>query len=111
MRFRLDSAIWLPPLARKCLRDQERGRLNTSGEFILTSERTRTQSENFQDCIDKLFEMIIKACELPKATEASKVERIKKLSGHEETSATTRNVYGTCFVVVAQLCAACLSLS
>ena len=34
---------------------QERSRLNTAGEFVITSERTRTQAENFQDCVEKLY--------------------------------------------------------
>ncbi len=55
LRFVFDRANWMPKLARKCLKELERGRINHAGEFVVTSERTRTQGENFQDCIDKLY--------------------------------------------------------
>lgn len=79
MRFPLSTAHWLPSLARKCVRESEKGRLNSAGEFVVTSERTRSQADNFQDCIDKLYDIIVKACELPKPTDAAKLQRVKQL--------------------------------
>jgi peptidyl-tRNA hydrolase ICT1 len=55
LRFHLEQARWLPVLARKCLREAEKGRVNAAGEFVMTSERFRTQGENMEDCIEKLY--------------------------------------------------------
>ena len=68
------------PRLSPCVPLQERGRINATGEFVVTSERTRTQGENYEDCVEKLHAMIVKACELPKATDSAKIDRIKKLS-------------------------------
>lgn len=55
IRFKLANATWMPILARKCLKEAEQARINNAGELVVTSERTRTQGENFEDCVDKLY--------------------------------------------------------
>ncbi|CAJ0630768.1 1363_t:CDS:2 [Entrophospora sp. SA101] len=39
---------------------------NKKGELVLVSQLTRTQSRNIEDCIDKLYDLITRAAEIPK---------------------------------------------
>ncbi|MGD8861430.1 MAG: alternative ribosome rescue aminoacyl-tRNA hydrolase ArfB [Myxococcales bacterium] len=57
-------------LLRK-LRDQ----LTTDGELIITSERTRTQSQNRADALDKLAETVRQALVRPKRRRPTKPTR------------------------------------
>lgn len=58
----------------------EKTRLNNSGEFIITSERFRTQRENFEDCVEKLFTCVKKAAEIDGETSEEKKKKIAKQS-------------------------------
>ncbi|CAJ0751926.1 19688_t:CDS:2 [Entrophospora sp. SA101] len=41
-------------------------RSSEPGELVLVSQLTRTQSRNIEDCIDKLYDLITRAAEIPK---------------------------------------------
>ncbi|ORX93099.1 peptidyl-tRNA hydrolase domain-like protein, partial [Basidiobolus meristosporus CBS 931.73] len=79
MRFVLDTADWLPEYVRGKLNEQNRNRINKKGEFVITSDRTRSQVKNADDCVDKLYQIILKAGEVPKEPDQATVERVKKL--------------------------------
>ena len=129
MRFVLDNAPWLPRLVKKVLKKSEARRINSKGEFVMTSvrsaahicrpaalltllctapqaltalassrscsllcavqERTRTQESNLADCIDKLFDCIVRAAEVDGVTSPETIQRIQRLSAHSHTLSGT----------------------
>ncbi|GBB85940.1 hypothetical protein RclHR1_12390002 [Rhizophagus clarus] len=83
MRFDLNEATWIPEYARKNLAIQEANRLNKKGEFIISSDKSRSQIKNIEDCVDKLYEIILKAAEIPKAPSEETLKRIEQLKKAE----------------------------
>ncbi|KAJ3249804.1 hypothetical protein HK104_007546, partial [Borealophlyctis nickersoniae] len=78
MRFTLGTADWLPAEVRKKLREQHANRLNKKDEFIIQSDRTRSQLENHEDCIAKLYEFIEKAAFVPEGPSQELLDRIEE---------------------------------
>jgi hypothetical protein len=46
---------------------------------MLTSDKTRSQIKNIEDFVDKLYEIILKAAEIPKAPDEETLKRIEQL--------------------------------
>lgn len=65
LRFEVDKAQWLPEFVRTKLRETEANRINKAGEFVLTSDRYRTQPENLEDAVSKLHDLVCKAGFVP----------------------------------------------
>lgn len=88
---------WIPETSgalseadRAWLLDKLASRLTTSGELIVTSERTRDQSRNREDALDKLGEIVRAALSRPKPrkkTRPSKRARERRLEEKKRTSA------------------------
>ena len=66
LRFRLDSAGWLPGPVRDRLAAQEPSRINKHGEFALSSDVHRTQPRNIDDCMRRLQAIVDIAAVAPK---------------------------------------------
>lgn len=66
MRFHVMDADWLPIEVRKRLADYQVNKINNKGELVVTSQESRTQSQNREDCILKLQTMIAEAYVEPK---------------------------------------------
>ncbi|KAJ3115649.1 hypothetical protein HDU96_000267 [Phlyctochytrium bullatum] len=81
IRFEPSKAEWLPEEIRRRLAEDFRNKLTKTGEFIIMSDRHRTQSKNLSDCIEKLHAIIQEAIksEMPKETSPETIERIKEL--------------------------------
>ncbi|KAF8939940.1 hypothetical protein BGZ47_007932 [Haplosporangium gracile] len=79
MRFIVGDALWLPEYIRDRLKSQESNRVNKNGEYVLTSDRKRTQMANLDDCMDKLHEILLKMAELPKLPDAETLERLERI--------------------------------
>ncbi|KAG0032823.1 hypothetical protein BGZ81_009985 [Podila clonocystis] len=79
MRFVVDEAVWLPEYVRDRLRTEESNRVNKNGEYVLTSDRKRTQMANLDDCMEKLHEILLKMAELPKLPDAETLERLERM--------------------------------
>lgn len=62
----------LPPAVRDRLVRAVAPRLTTEGELLITSQRTRDQGRNIQDCLDKLRELVLDACRPPKVRRPTK---------------------------------------
>jgi len=84
LRFRVADADWLPEDVRLRLAAAERSRVNREGEFIVASERHRTQHANLLDAIAKLQAMVDDAAVPPKErrmrtglAESTKRERVR----------------------------------
>src|SRR4029077_13799796 len=67
LRWDVAHSPSLPEHVKHRLRALQRTRFTTDGELILSSQRTRDQDRNKQDCLDKLAEMVREAATLPKA--------------------------------------------
>ncbi|RKP40431.1 hypothetical protein BJ085DRAFT_4046, partial [Dimargaris cristalligena] len=78
MRFKLAKAMWIPDFVKRQLRQQETNRLNQQGEFIVTSERHRTQRKNIEDCRQKLWEMVRQAAYIPPDPAEEAIDRLQK---------------------------------
>ncbi|KAJ1801610.1 hypothetical protein LPJ56_006380, partial [Coemansia sp. RSA 2599] len=55
MRFSLDQQAWLPSYVRQRMRQMDAKRINSRGEYLITSEKTRLQRHNIEDCLDRLW--------------------------------------------------------
>ncbi|CAO3596607.1 unnamed protein product [Absidia cylindrospora] len=82
MRLQLDQAQWIPDYAREKLRDSPR--LNKTGELVITSDKSRTQSKNIQDCYDKLTSMIKQAVMVQREADQQTLARIEKRKQRED---------------------------
>ncbi len=89
IRFHLDSADWIPLSVRERMSRTFSSRINKNGEFILTCEESRSRSQNLENAISKLREMILSCWYAPKKrikTKATRSSKEKRLSDKKLTS-------------------------
>jgi len=81
LRFNLQDSKWLPILVRREFGILETNRINKRGEFIINSDRHRTQQQNIDDCIEKLYEILVRCADLviPIDADPLKDRRIENL--------------------------------
>ncbi|RHZ87705.1 hypothetical protein Glove_31g26 [Diversispora epigaea] len=84
LRFDLEKAYWIPEYARKKITILEANKMNKNNELIITSDRTRSQVKNKDDCVDKLYDIILRAAQVPKGPDKETLERIEKLKRIED---------------------------
>ncbi|KAJ2819032.1 hypothetical protein FBU31_005673 [Coemansia sp. 'formosensis'] len=84
MRFGLDEQTWLPNYVRRRLHELDAKRVNSKGEYLVTSEKTRSQRHNIEDCLDRLWESVCQAAELPKGPDEETVQRVEGLKRAEK---------------------------
>ncbi|VAX42249.1 Hypothetical protein YaeJ with similarity to translation release factor [hydrothermal vent metagenome] len=71
-------------------------RINSEGQFLLTSQRYRDQPKNIADCLEKLCALIVDVATIPKARKkkrpsfASKQKRLKRKKLHSQKKETRR---------------------
>ncbi|KAI9005326.1 hypothetical protein BC832DRAFT_523583, partial [Gaertneriomyces semiglobifer] len=58
MRIDVPSAWWLPDLVKQRLQLQHSNKINKSNQFIISSDRFRTQTSNYDDCLTRLYDTI-----------------------------------------------------
>ncbi len=78
LRWRLMDNTTLPEEAKARLRGQQRRRITTEGELLITSQEHRDQERNKQACVEKLQEMVLAALTAPKPRRATKPTRGSK---------------------------------
>ncbi|CAI5933904.1 unnamed protein product [Closterium sp. NIES-64] len=83
MRFNVLDADWLPERIRWKILEQEKNRVNSDGEIVVSSTRTRTQKGNIEDALAKLQKIIDAAAYVPPPPSEEKKARIKKLAKAE----------------------------
>lgn len=83
MRFNVLDATWLPERVRLKLLEQEKNRINSDGELVISSTRTRTQKGNIEDALEKLQIILDKAAYVPPPPSEEKKKRINKLAKAE----------------------------
>ncbi|KAI9014339.1 hypothetical protein CLU79DRAFT_767162 [Phycomyces nitens] len=79
LRFALQEADWIPQYAKHKLKSTK------TGDLIITSDRTRSQAKNVQDCYDKLLSQLRLAVAVPKEPDDKTLDRVKKLQQLEDT--------------------------
>ena len=85
------TAIDLPPGARTRLRRLAGGLLNESDEIVIAADETRSQRQNRAAAIERLAELVTRACERPKPrkkTKPSKGAIERRLQAKRERSQT-----------------------
>uniref|UniRef100_A0A7I4EQ57 Prokaryotic-type class I peptide chain release factors domain-containing protein n=1 Tax=Physcomitrium patens TaxID=3218 RepID=A0A7I4EQ57_PHYPA len=80
MRFNVMQAEWLPLRIREKLLITEKNRVNSDGELVISSTRTRTQKGNIEDALSKLQQLIDAASYVPPPPSKEKLKRIEKLA-------------------------------
>ena len=78
LRWKPDESVAVAGLTddeRRWLLDRLAGRLTTSGELLVTSQKTRDQAKNREDAAGKLAEIIRAALSRPKTRKATRTPR------------------------------------
>lgn len=78
IRFNIESCDWIPFDVKKRLTEKHLSRINQEGEFIVSSDKTRSQHLNLEDAINKLRTMILECWHAPKKRVKTKPSRSQK---------------------------------
>ncbi|KAL9557053.1 hypothetical protein MBANPS3_001579 [Mucor bainieri] len=80
MRLALDKAHhWLPEYAIENLKASAQLRKSKDNELIITSDKTRSQAKNIQDCYEKLTNIIKESVAVAKEPDQATLLRIEQL--------------------------------
>lgn len=91
LRWNLSVNSSLPADVKTRLQQQQRNRITTTGDLLISSERTRDQERNREDCLEKLRQMILRALTPPKPrkkTKPSRGAKERRLAEKKRRSAT-----------------------
>lgn len=75
LRWKPSTSIALPPPVLERLLSLFPTRITTAGEIVITSELTRDQRVNMEDCREKLAQLVRAALVVPKKRRATKPSR------------------------------------
>ncbi|XP_028825836.1 peptidyl-tRNA hydrolase ICT1, mitochondrial-like [Denticeps clupeoides] len=82
VRFHLQAADWIPEDVRSRMQERNKRRLNKAGELLVTSEVSRSQHRNLEDCLRKIADIIADSSQkAPEPSEddiALRAERLEK---------------------------------
>jgi ribosome-associated protein len=84
----------LPAEVRDRFATRYASRLTTEGELILTSQRSRDQNANVEDCLERLKEMILAVARKPatrRPTKPTRGSHKRRLEGKRMQSGKKRN--------------------
>jgi ribosome-associated protein len=90
LRWDVRSSPSLPDFVRSRFLEQQKGRITTEGQLVLSSQRFRDQERNRQDCLEKLLAMLQQATRTPKerrATRPSAGSKKRRLASKKHRSA------------------------
>ncbi|XP_023646449.1 large ribosomal subunit protein mL62 [Paramormyrops kingsleyae] len=65
IRFHVQTADWIPDDVRNKIIIQNKNRINKVGELLVTSEASRSQQQNLNDCLQKIQDIIAEASQKP----------------------------------------------
>lgn len=91
LRWSFETSPSVPPDVKARFRMAYGNRLTTEGDLVLSSEATRDQGRNRDDCLAKLATMLRVAAQPPKlrrATKPSKSSKRRRVEGKRRMSAT-----------------------
>ena len=75
LRFDLQGSHSLSPAVKARLRALAHGRIDAEGSLRIVSQKTRDQSRNLQDALDRLAELVRRALIVPRARRPTKPTR------------------------------------
>jgi ribosome-associated protein len=84
----------LPGFVKARFQSQQHRRITTEGDLVLSSQRSRDQERNKQDCLDKLRELLVQAATVPKArkkTRPSRASKARRLEAKRRRSGTKQS--------------------
>ena len=93
LRWKPAESPSLPPAVRTRLLAVIGSKLTTEGEWMVTSQRTRDQGRNIEDCLDKVRETILAVANPPKVRRVSKPtlgSQIRRVDSKVKHSATKK---------------------
>ena len=93
LRVDLDAIEGLTEPARRRLLELAAHRLDGEGRLVVTSQVTRTQSQNLEDARDKVRDLIAAALIRPRArraTRPTRTSRERRITGKKQRSVTKR---------------------
>lgn len=96
LRWRPGESPSLPPMVRERLVRAIASKLTTEGELIITSQKTRDQGRNAEDCLEKLRVLVLAAATPPKVrrptkpTKASQEKRLEEKTRRGEVKRLRR---------------------
>ncbi|KAI8366884.1 hypothetical protein BD560DRAFT_455012 [Blakeslea trispora] len=79
LRFSLLKANWLPDYAKQKIQNSPHLRKSKNNELIITSEKTRSQAKNIEDCYDKLVYAIKDSVAVTKEPDQATLLRVQAL--------------------------------
>lgn len=91
LRWDLANTPSLPADIKARLQARQRRRITVEGEMLVSSQLTRDQDRNRQDCLEKLAEMIRAAAFVPtprKASKPSRASKARRVADKRRNSAT-----------------------
>jgi ribosome-associated protein len=99
LRWNLAGSPSLPDEVKARFRERFPSRITTEGEMVMSSELTRDQGRNREDCLQKLAAMLRSAAARPKVrrpTKPSKSSRRRRVEAkrHESARKASRRVSG-----------------
>jgi ribosome-associated protein len=86
LRWRPAASPSLPEPVRQRLLVSLASRLTREGELLVSSQRTRDQGRNVEDCLDKLRLLVLAAAEPPRPRRPSRPTRASRIRRAEEKS-------------------------
>jgi len=72
LRFNIPASLSLPDAVKARLMQQQKNRISSEGDLVLTAQKFRTQEQNKLDALNRLNGFVAKAYEVPKARRASR---------------------------------------
>ncbi len=94
IRFVVRDADWIPDAARLRLLQDQRTRITSGGELVVTSSRHRTRSQNLDECVAKIEDMLRHASRrvIPRvATKPTRGSERRRLEDKKRSSARKRD--------------------
>lgn len=91
LRWNLAVSPAVPDEVKNRFRAQQRRRITTAGEVVISSQRFRDQERNRQDCLDKLRDLLLQAAARPrprKPTRPSRGSQVRRVEAKRRRSAT-----------------------
>jgi ribosome-associated protein len=89
LRWNVTASEALPAEVKERFLAQQHNRITVEGELVLSSQKTRDQAVNREDCLEKLRAMILQALVRPtvrKATKPSKGAKRRRLADKKHRS-------------------------
>jgi ribosome-associated protein len=93
LRWTPSESPSLPPATKARLLRAVEARLTKDGELLVTSQLTRDQGRNVEDCLEKVRELVLTAAKPPKPRRASRptlASKVRRVEAKLRRSSTKR---------------------